>query len=109
MPTTYVSGKGNFYQPDLNFDIWIPDQNTPCGQFPDLWSDADTWKYNPKLRDFAKIQCKTRCPLANECLLAALQEERGKPAHARLGIRGGFTPIERFRMATYKKSRGIYL
>lgn len=46
----------------------------------------------------AKTICRV-CPLREECVDAALEEETGTLVYGRFGIRGGLEPIERLRLA----------
>ncbi|MFI8942682.1 WhiB family transcriptional regulator [Streptomyces syringium] len=61
--------------------------------------DRDSKLFMPKIA--AKENCgKARavcaaCPVTDECLTAALQEERGLTYHFRATVRGGLTPRER--------------
>lgn len=45
----------------------------------------------------AKKICMT-CPVRMECLFTAMLEEVGEDRRQRFGIRGGLTPMERFRL-----------
>lgn len=40
-----------------------------------------------------------RCPVSAPCLSSALADEAGAPAYARVGVRGGFTAVERAQLA----------
>lgn len=39
------------------------------------------------------------CPVADECLSAAMMEEKGKDRFHRHGLRGGLTPEQRYELA----------
>jgi len=62
----------------------------PCALAPDMWFD-------PEEAATAMRHCQT-CPVLEECLNTALEEEAGQPVKARHGIRGGLRPSQRFKM-----------
>lgn len=53
--------------------------------------------HRPAVKE-AKRLCR-RCPLQQDCLVEALEQERGMIATNRIGIRAGLTPNERARLA----------
>ncbi|WP_051338601.1 WhiB family transcriptional regulator [Streptomyces flavidovirens] len=64
-----------------------------CAQHPDLFipeNDGDP-DYTT-----AKRICRA-CPVIEQCLTAAMAEEKGADRHVRAGVRGGLTPGERAR------------
>ncbi|MEW2578402.1 WhiB family transcriptional regulator [Streptomyces syringium] len=61
--------------------------------------DRDSKLFMPEIAakdkcDRARAICAA-CPVTDECLAAALQEERGLTYHFRATVRGGLTPRER--------------
>ncbi len=65
-------------------DIWIVDHNGNTARS----ADADALKR-------AVAVCE-RCPVRNDCLLTAIEEESGEPLRRRFGVRAGLTPEQRF-------------
>lgn len=51
------------------------------------------------LREEMREKCQTECPVAAQCLAAALLEERSKGPSDRFGIRGGMWSKERAALA----------
>lgn len=62
-----------------------------CAPYPDLFIPENGEE--PGYTTAKKI-CGT-CPVAEQCLAAAMAEEKGADRHARAGVRGGLTPSER--------------
>lgn len=93
------------------------------GRVPDTLTRPRTWRdaafcatpregadwttdYTTPERTQARLICNTRCPVREECLTAALEEERGKTTLHRTGIRGGLTPAQRVRLDRTTKGGG---
>lgn len=78
-----------------------------AGTDPELWFPAfgESAHDNPRVLA-AKAICG-RCPVARECLVAALREERDLSHKLRHGIRGGLMPRERARLVrNYQAQQG---
>lgn len=71
-------------------------ESAACREIP-VTSDWDPWYPDTELRDFtqARAICDT-CPVAQQCLDTALDEERGLARSSRHGMRGGKTAAERW-------------
>ena len=52
-----------------------------------------------QMPDYVQVGWCNQCPVQNDCLIAALEEEGRLPSTHRAGIRGGVTPIQRWRIA----------
>lgn len=66
---------------DLDGDLWFPTSyDTPAGRAQT--SDA--------------IRICQQCPVRLQCLEDAMEAEGGKKLDGRYGIRGGYTPADRF-------------
>lgn len=56
----------------------------------------------------AALEICAQCPVIEACLAEALQQEGTSGRHARFGVRGGTTPLERFKHAARpRKSRTV--
>lgn len=67
---------------------------------PDIW-----FLEGPREGQTALAICRRHCPVAAQCLNAALEEEAGVPAAHRFGIRGGLLPDDRYRLQTGRRPR----
>ena len=65
------------------------DQAECAGTFTDSWAV-------PSEDQGAALSMCLACPVASECLEAALMEEGSMQAAGRFGLRGGMTPEQRY-------------
>lgn len=79
---------------------WM-EQAACAGRDPELWFTFDADE-----QEVALAVCRS-CPVLDVCLEDVMQEEGGKGAHSRFGIRGGLLPNERFNLnkRRYKEAR----
>lgn len=71
----------------------------PAGQRGDLArAHADRWDYAKRNAKEADELCKG-CPVIEQCLESALEEEAGVSGDYRYLIRGGLLPVDRARLA----------
>ena len=69
--------------------LWWRDQAECVGTFTDSWAV-------PSEDQGAALSMCLVCPVASECLEAALMEEGSMQAAGRFGLRGGMTPVQRY-------------
>lgn len=66
------------------------------GMDGDLWFPTSYDTMPGRYQVAVAVQICARCPVQPACLQDAMDEEGGKQLHVRHGIRGGYTPAERF-------------
>lgn len=90
--------------PFLGASIWVPKVDVPCSTDPDAWTEGKVYGRNSLNLQFALSICFTKCPVREECLESAREQELGVGMNHRFGIRGGTTPDQRYAMD--KTTRG---
>lgn len=90
--------------------MWVPEGKTPCASMPDEFAELDNRGRNTKTGEdkkhlkMLKDICHT-CDFTSICLEAALEEEGGRKAVNRHGMRGATTPTERETIARNLRKR----
>lgn len=66
------------------------------GADPDLWTPAGNPASKAVRAQYEKARAECHlCAPRRDCLVTTLAGERGTPPHARYGMAGGLTPVER--------------
>jgi hypothetical protein len=76
--------------------VWIPQEYVPCRQHPQAW--ATEFRGTTFIKNTCVKICREECPFVDECFDSAMKEEAGLRARHRIGIRGGLTPLQRYRI-----------
>lgn len=84
--------------------VWIPNQEVPCGQAPDMFTSTKMGRFSKAELAWMRDVCRNQCPLTDECLEAAMREEGQSGLLDRNGMRGGLTARERWRLHRRRKT-----